>query len=181
MKFVDYSTYLLESETFDNLKYYYIWKQMAQVLQIVLISDDAAIGYINPWLYENDTWEIVAIAAEPGYGYKMHEAAMDFLYPDWIMPVRNKAINPALIKTYTKFIDRPDIETEKIEPNDSNYVKIDNQYDDWFNRRYRLKKNIGIQFEKADYGFMQRTGVKLFNNKYSYVGKSKIDEIFHNK
>jgi hypothetical protein len=100
---------------------------------------------------------------------------MDFLHPDWIIPVRNKAIQPALIKTYTKFIERPDIETEKIPASDPCYSAIDNQFENWFNRRYRLKKKIGIQFEKANYAFMKRTGVKLFSEKYPWSEKTNID------
>ena len=175
MKFIDYNTYLFESETYDNLKYYYRWEQRDEILQIVLLSDDKTIGYINPWSYENDTWEIVSVAAEHGYGYKMYEAAMDFLHPDWIMPVRNKAIQPTLIKTYTKFIERPDIETEKIPVSDPCYTEIDNQFENWFNRRYRLKKKIGINFEEVNYAFMKRTGIKLFNSKYPWTGQTQID------
>ena len=175
MGFIDYNTYLFENELSGAIDYFYRWEQKGKVLQIAAISEEQTVGYITPWIYENNTWEIVSVAAEHGYGYKMYEAAMDFLHPDWIMPVRNKAIQPALIKTYTKFIERPDVETEKIDSGDPNYVEIDNQFEDWFNRRYRLKKKIGIQFEKADYAFMKRTGVKLFGAKYPWGGKSQID------
>lgn len=175
MAFIDYSTYLFESDTYENLKYYYRWEQKNQVLQIVLMSDNKAIGFINPWNYENNTWEIVSVAAEHRYGYKMYEAAMDFVHPDWIMPVRNKAIQPTLIKTYTKFMERGDIETQKIDPGDPCYSPIDNQFEDWFNRRYRLKNKLNINFEKADYNFMKRTGVKLFGTKYPWSKKSQID------
>lgn len=175
MGFISYSDYLFENEIYENLKYYYRWEQKNQVLQIVLMSDDKTIGYINPWLYENNNWEIVGVAAESGYGFKMHEIAMDFLYPDWIIPVRNKAIQPPLIRTYSKFIDRPDIENEKIEKGDPCYVEIAPEFDEWFNRRFRLKNKLNLEFEKVDYAFMKRTGVKVFGEKYPWGGKTNID------
>jgi len=175
MGFISYSDYLFENEKYENLKNYYRWEQKNQILQIVLISNNKTLGYINPWYYDKDSWEIVGVAAESGYGFKMHEIAMDFLYPQWIMPIRNKAIQPPLIKTYTKFIDRPDIENEKLTESDPCYVKINKEFDNWFNRRFRLKKKLNLEFEKADMAFMKKTGIKLFSAKYPWSKKAQID------
>jgi hypothetical protein len=175
MKFIDYNSYLFESDDYRNLQYYYYLEQRDEVLHIVLLSDDKTIGYINFWKYKNDDWEAISAAAEHGYGYKMFEAAMDFIYPKWFVPTRNKAITPEVIKTISKFIDRSDVETQKITVDDDSYTKISKENDNWFNRRYRLKNKLNIDFKKATYSFIKRTGSKLFSQKYPWSSESTLD------
>jgi hypothetical protein len=179
MKFIDYNSYLFESED-NNLQYYYCFEQRSQVLHIVLMKDDICIGYINFWKYKNQDWEAISCAAEHGYGYKMFEAAMDLIYPEWFIPTRNKAITSEIIKTISRFIDRPDIETEKIDNNDNSYTKISEKNDNWFNRRYRLNKKLNIDFKEADYNFIKRTGIKLFSKKYPWSSDSILQIIIKN-
>jgi hypothetical protein len=173
MKFTDYTSYLFESEN-NGFQYYYYIEKKDQIIHVILLNDRQILGYINPWNY-NDDWEIVSVAAEKGYGYKMHEAVMDFIYPQWMIPVRNKAIQPELINTYIKFISRPDIETKKIAKDDENFVKISEEYDNWFNRRYRLKNKLNINFDNADYNFVKRAGLKFFEKKYPWKSKTTLD------
>jgi len=174
--FIDYNSYLFESkENYSNLQYYFSINKKNNIIYMVLMNDDQIIGYINPWHYSENDWEIVGIAAEHGYGYKMHEVAMDLIYPQWIIPIRNKYIEPELFKTYIKFIDRPDIETEKISKDDKSYIKISEKYDDWFNRRYRLKTKLNIDFVKTDYNFVKRAGLKFFGQKYNWRSKTTLN------
>ncbi len=175
MKFIDYSTYLFESEAYHNFRYYFHYEKNKDILHIVLLDHNLCIGYINPWEYVNNNWEIVSVAAEKGFGYKMHEAVMDLIWPQWIIPARNKAIQPELINTYVKFIDREDIETERINVEDDCYVEISEEYDNWFNRKYRLKEKINIDFEETNYNFIKKSGIKLFSKKYPWGSESTLD------
>ncbi len=146
--------------------YYYHLKD--GVVYIVLIHNKRILGYIECWHFKGNCWEVVAIAAEHGFGYKMHEAAMNFLYPDWIIPARNKAIQLELINTYLKFIKRENIETKKISPKDICFSKIDETFDYWFNRKYRLKKEMNLKYKRVNYNFIKSTGIKFFNKKYPW-------------
>lgn len=148
--------------------------QKRNILHIVLMNEKSCIGYINLWKYLND-WEVFSVVAEHGNGYKMFEASMDFIYPQWFIPARNKTVTPAFIKTITRFIERNDIETEKITVNDDSYIEISEQYDNWFNRRYRLKEKINLNFNKVNYNFIKHTGNKLLSLKYPWGNDNTLD------
>lgn len=153
---------------YENLKYYYYVNKKQNIYCIALFSNRRMIGYISPWHVRNKDWEIVTVVAEHGYGYKMHEAAMDMLYPQWIIPLRNKEIHEKLIHTYTNFLRREDIETQKIKPFEENYVKVSLENDDWFNRRYRLKNRLNIDFIKDESNSIKRIGLKFFSDRYEW-------------
>ena len=40
-----------------------------------------------------------------------------------------------------------------------------NHKNDWFNKRYRLKKKLNIKFKKSDVNIKYK-GIKFFNNLY---------------
>lgn len=151
--------------------YYYLDKQ----LHIVLMRDENCIGYINLCKYINEDWEINSVVAEHGFGYRMFEGAMNFIYPQWFIPTRNKTINTPGIKIITRFLDRSDIETQKITVNDDSYVEISEKYDFWFNRRYRLKEKMNIDYEEVNYNFIKKTGIKLFTLKYPWGTEFMLD------
>ena len=171
-KFIDYNTYLLEYQTYDIKYFYHI--ENKYVLHILAASNDICVGYISFWKYNKNEWEAVSVAAEKGFGYKMFEVGMDFIYPNWFIPIRNKSITHQVIKTIERFIDRPDIETQAITPDDSSYTKISDKYNNWFNRRYRLKDKLNFEFEKANYKFIEKNGVNLFSKKYPWTGETML-------
>lgn len=172
MKFIDYNSYIFEN--IDNDLQYYYFESKNKILYIVLKEDKTTLGYINLWFYLNNDWEAYAIAAEHGYGYKMFEAALDFIYPDWFIPTRNKAITQDAIKSMKRLLENSNIETEKIDVDDKSYMQISNEYEDWFNRRYRLKNKLNINFNKVNYNFIKRTGIKLFSKKYPWNSKNTL-------
>ena len=59
-----------------------------------------------------------------------------------------------------------DIETQKIIDKDNSYVDAPKEYDEWFNRRYRLSTSANLDFSKTNYKFIEKTGMKLFDEKY---------------
>jgi len=163
--FIDYNTYLFESNL-SGLEFFYHFDEKQKIVYIVLMSGDVCLGYITAEHYINSDWEISKVAAEKGYGHHMYEAIMDLLRPNWLIPNRKKMVNLQLANTYNKFLERDDIETQKIIDKDNSYVDAPKEYDEWFNRRYRLSTSANLDFSKTNYKFIEKTGMKLFDEKY---------------
>ena len=164
--FIGFSTYLFENNL-SELRFFYHFDEKQKIVYIVLMLKNNCLGYIKSEHYINNDWEITKIAAIKGYGYRMYEAIMDLMYPDnWLIPNRKKMINLKLANTYTKFIERSDIETQKITEKDDGYVNAPKEHDNWFNRRYRLSSRIDIDFAETSYKFIKDTGISLFDKTY---------------
>lgn len=165
MSFIDYSTYLFESDL-QGLSFYYFFDKKQKIVHIVLMSQDKCVGYITAEHYINDDWEISKVVADKGYGHHMYEAVMELLQPSWLIPNRKKMVNLKLANTYNKFQERDDIETQKITQKDDSFVEAPKEQDNWFNRKYRLTTPASIDFIKTNYKFIEKTGLKLFDEKY---------------
>ena len=120
----------------------------------ILLVDNEILGYIYLNRLSLDEWEVKSVAAINKNGYKMHDAAMDLIYPDYILPSRDRQIKEKLVNTYIKYELRDDVLSECI-----------NHQKDWFNKRYRLKEKLNIQFEKSDVSIKYK-GIKFFNKLY---------------
>lgn len=132
------------------------------------MENENILGYIYLNRYSTNTWEVLSVAAEHGYGHVMHDVSMNILYPSFIVPSRNKQIKDDLVKTYYYYINnRDDVYTERIRKNSIDYVKIHRIHNDWFNRRYRLDEKNDILLEKSNIK-IKFIGIKYFNSKYVY-------------
>lgn len=92
---------------------------------------------------------------------------MDLIYPQYIVPSRNTQIKKSLFKTYIKYINRTDIHNKILDNTDTIFIKTDKFQYDWFNRKYKLKEPININFEPGDIR-MKYKGIKYFNSKYIF-------------
>jgi hypothetical protein len=155
---------------------YYFWKDIKNDrIHIVLVDNNITLGFINIGSYTSFVYEIIAIAAENNYGYKMIEAAMDFIYPYHVMPPRNKSITDELIPTFVKFLSREDIEASTITPEDTCYTQISEKYNNWFNCKYKLTSCLNIVFKPSSYNFIKKTGYSFFIKKYPWKNKGFIE------
>jgi len=155
------------------MKYYFYLTKNNRKLYILLIDDKSTLGYIYLNKISDDTWEVPSVAAEKGYGYKMHDAAMDLIYPEYITPSRNTQIKEALFKTYNNYIKRQDVDNKILKEGYPIFVKTDKFNGNWFNRKYGLKKPIGIDFESSDIRIKYK-GIKYFNSKYDFRKEDAI-------
>ena len=138
------------------LKYLYHITKNNNKIHILLVDEDMCIyGYIYLNRLSDNEWEVVSVAAVKGYGYKMHDAAMDLIYPSYILPSRDGQIKEKLISTYNKYSERSDVLSES----------IDNINFDWFNKRYRLKEKMNIEDVEALLNH-QDEELKAFQEKY---------------
>jgi len=141
-----------------ELKYLYYITKNDNKIHILLIDNDMNIyGYIYLNRLSTDEWEVVSVAALDGYGYKMHDVAMDLVYPSYILPARDGQIKEKLINTYIKYFDRIDVTTESIDS--VNY--------DWFHTKYKLKKKKNIPIENGNIT-IKYMGIKFFNKLYEF-------------
>jgi len=151
------------------MKYlFYITKNLMK-LYILLIIDDEISGYIYLNKISYDTWEVVSVAAEKGFGHKMYDAAMDLIHPNYITPYRNKQFKNNIPSIYKNYIKRSDVLTLKIEKDEDEYIPIGILDDYWFNRKYKLKDKLHLNFELSDKTIQYR-GLKYFNSKYIFNG-----------
>jgi hypothetical protein len=134
------------------MKYLYHLTKNNNKLHILLV-DNEILGYIYLSRLSINEWEVKTVVSINN-GYKMYDSAMDFLYPDFILPSRNGQIKEKVINIYKKYELRNDVLSEPI--NDKN---------DWFNKKYRLKEKLNIQFEKSDISIKYK-GIKFFNSHY---------------
>jgi len=157
----------------DLLVQYYFTKNENK-LYILLKENEEIIGYIYLNRIGDDTWEIPTVAALKGNGHKMHSLAMNIVYPDWVMPYRQKQIVPNLYKTYEKFIDREDIVTKHLEEDEEYYIAVSEENDNWFNRKYKLR-DINEQpiynIVEDETGKIKYEGLKFFNKLYNFKGE----------
>jgi len=155
------------------MKYYFYLTKNKKKLYILLTDGVIVLGFIYLNKISNDTWEIPSIVAEKGYGYKMHDAAMDLIYPEYIIPSRNTQIKEPLFKTYINYINRTDIKNVEIYENDPIFIKTDKFDGDWFNRKYKLKEPISIDFEMSDVNIKYK-GIKYFISKYDFKKNESV-------
>jgi hypothetical protein len=165
--FVSIRTYLNEIAFQDGEKFLYTMSKNGNKIYIILEKDRQTNGFIFLDRLNECCWDVPSVAALKGYGWKMHEAAMDFVYPDWIVPYRDKQIKKPLYNTYSKFIGKEGIETSKIEVGDPLYVEVSSENDVWFNRKYRLTQRNGMVFTKEPRGAARQRGFRLFDNIYN--------------
>jgi len=134
------------------MKYLYHLTKNKNKLHILLV-DNEILGYIYLSRLSLNEWEVKTVVSIKK-GYKMYDTAMDFIYPDYILPSRDGQIKEKVINIYKRYELRNDIISESI--NDKN---------NWFNKRYRLKEKLDIKFEKSDISIKYK-GIKFFNKLY---------------
>lgn len=141
---------------------------------VYIIAFDRKIkGFIYSSLCSCQTWQVLSVASECGYGHKLHEAMMDFIYPQWIIPSRSKQIKPKLFNTYKKFNERQDIINECVNFT-SDYVEVCEEHDDWFNRKYRLDEKIGFKMKLGTMKEVKHNGFQFFLNKYEFTNERHL-------
>lgn len=174
---ISFENYITEKYSLDNKEYFLFHKSKnGNKLKIALINkdksdDDGIVGYIYLNQYTPKHWEVLSVAADKGYGYVMHDASMDFIYDDYIIPARNKEIKKDLLNVYKKYKDRNDVIVENINEDDNNYIPIDN-YNDLFNIKIKLKNKLNYKFIKDEDNFLIKNGIKFFNKKYIFDNKN---------
>lgn len=137
---------------------YYITKNNNK-LHILLIDELNLdiFGYMYLTRISHDTWDVKSVAAINKNGVLMHDAAMDLVYPDFIISTRDGQIVEKEINIFKKYIDREDVE----------HQSIDNLNYDWSNLKFRLKKKINIPFENGNIT-IKYMGIKFFNKLYNF-------------
>lgn len=134
-------------------------------LRILTVNNNENIGYIYLNKHSNDTWEVKSVVAEKGYGHKMYELAMSFLYPEFIIPTRDLHIEKNVYKIYKKFLEREDIDIEPINQNDPLYKDM-NENNYWYNIKYRFSESKSEVFDQMEYKDIHTKGLKFFLSKY---------------
>ena len=138
-------------------------------IRILLQENNVSLGYIYLHKCSKNCWEDVSVVGIPGYGKVMYNIGLNFLKDDeFFIPYRNKQINVKCTYIYNKLIVNENVYSEKINKNDPEYVYMSNEYDNCFNRKYRLIKKENLDFIKGDYKFVFNEGIKLFSKLYEY-------------
>jgi len=159
------------------MKYFFYITKNDRKLYILITDEydeDITLGYIYLNRLSEKVWEVKSIASEKGLGYKIYDAAMDLIYPHYIIPNRDTQIKSNISSIYNFYITkRKDIESELLNKSDVLYVKNEKFDDNWYNRIYKLKKPIGIDFE-MDKQDIKYEGIRYFNSKYDFRKEDAI-------
>ncbi|MFA5586923.1 MAG: hypothetical protein WDA02_10470 [Saccharofermentanales bacterium] len=157
--------------------YYYYLTKNNKKLHILLVDEhdeNITLGYVYLNRVLDNVWEVKSIASEKGLGYKMYDAAMDLIYPHYIIPNRDTQIKSNISSIYNFYINkRKDVESKLLNKSGVLYVKNEKFDDNWYNRIYKLKKPIGIDFE-MDKQDIKYEGIRYFNSKYDFRKEDAI-------
>jgi len=137
---------------------YYITKNNNKLHILLLDESNLKIyGYIYLSKISQNIWEVKTVAAIEKNGVKMHDVAMDFIYPNYIISTRDNQIKSKEINIFKKYINRQDVIHESING-------IDN---DWYNLKFKLKNKINTHFENGNIT-IKYMGIKFFNSLYDF-------------